>query len=151
MEINGTNQSISEILENDLKKKSEGFISKTKAAIGSIMPASLKPKTSTLDAETAYLKAVYGKYTSTEEIISELIQSIDERIKSRVEQGALHTLVEVNPEIIDYAGQIAKIYKDKGFQVWPLDKAALAAIDPAIPVNKTTMFLLIMWDKVFSK
>lgn len=102
-----------------------------------------------IPAEDAYLRATYGKWTNKKVMLKELINKINESIKVRLEDNHLYTLVPVYPEIMDYASQIAEVYKSYGYQAYVLNRESLKKIDSSISVKNTRTLLLILWDKVF--
>lgn len=104
-----------------------------------------------IDADAAYLRVKYKEYTTRKRLFNNLLISIKQHIKSRVEQNALYTLIEIQPELMDFAEEIAKSLRQYNYQVWVLDKEVLTKLQPDTPVNRTTMFMLIMWDKVYWK
>ena len=105
--------------------------------------------TDVISADAAYLRVKYNEYTSRKRLFSELLKNIKERIKTRVEQGTLYTVIEIQPELMDYAEEVANALRQYDYQVWILDRNVLTTLQPDTPVNRTTMFMLIMWDKVY--
>ena len=102
-----------------------------------------------IDADAAYLRVKYKEYTTRKRLFNNLLTSIKGHIKTRVEQNALYTLIEIQPELMDFAEEIAAALRQYNYQVWVLDKEVLSKLQPDTPVNRTTMFMLIMWDKVY--
>lgn len=104
---------------------------------------------SLVNAGDAYLRVKYKEYTTLKKLFALLLSDIKNHIKARIEQGALYTLVEIQPELMDYAEEIAAALRQYDYQVWVLDKQVLNQLQPDTPVNRTTMFMLILWDKVY--
>lgn len=104
---------------------------------------------SLVNAGDAYLRVKYKEYTTLKKLFALLLSDIKNHIKTRIEQGALYTLVEIQPELMDYAEEIAAALRQYDYQVWVLDKQVLNQLQPDTPVNRTTMFMLILWDKVY--
>ena len=102
-----------------------------------------------LSADDAYLRATYHEYTNRKKLFHELVARIKDRIKSRMEQNALYAFISIEPETMNYAEEIADALRGYGYQVWIIGKNELEQLRPENPVNKTTMFMLIMWDKVY--
>lgn len=102
-----------------------------------------------LTADEAFLRATYKEYTTRKKLFHTLVQQIKERIKIRMEANALYAFVAIEPETMNYAEEIANALREYGYQVWILGKTELENLCPAHKVNKTTMFMLIMWDKVY--
>lgn len=102
-----------------------------------------------LSADDAYLRATYHEYTNRKKLFHELVARIKDRIKSRMEQNALYAFISIEPETMNYTEEIADALRGYGYQVWIIGKNELEQLRPENPVNKTTMFMLIMWDKVY--
>lgn len=102
-----------------------------------------------LSADDAYLRATYREYTNRKKLFHELVQRIKDRIKTRMEQNTLYAFIDIEPETMNYTEEIADALRGYGYQVWILGKNELEQLCPDNPVNKTTMFMLIMWDKVY--
>lgn len=102
-----------------------------------------------LNADDAYLRATYREYTNRKKLFHALVQQIKERIKTRMEQNTLYAFIAIEPETMNYTDEIATALKEYGYQVWILGKNELENLSPDTKVNKTTMFMLIMWDKVY--
>lgn len=102
-----------------------------------------------LNADDAYLRATYREYTNRKKLFHALVQQIKERIKTRMEQNTLYAFIAIEPETMNYTDEIAAALKEYGYQVWILGKNELENLCPDTKVNKTTMFMLIMWDKVY--
>lgn len=102
-----------------------------------------------LTADEAFLRATYKEYTSRKKLFHELVARIKDRIKGRIEQNSLYTLIDIEPEMMNYVDEIKSTLSEYGYQVWVLGKTELEHLNPDVNVNKTTMFLLIMWDKVY--
>lgn len=113
-----------------------------------LMPTSTGDNT-LLSADDAYLRATYHEYTNRKKLFHELVQRIKDRIKTRMEQNTLYAFIEIEPETMNYTEEIADALRGYGYQVWNLGKNELEQLCPDNPVNKTTMFMLIMWDKVY--
>ena len=102
-----------------------------------------------LSADDAYLRATYHEYTNRKRLFHELVARIKDRIKSRMEQNNLYAFIDIKPETMNYTEEIADALRGYGYQVWIIGKNELEKLQPENPVNKTTMFMLIMWDKVY--
>ena len=102
-----------------------------------------------LSADDAYLRATYHEYTNRKKLFHELVARIKDRIKSRMEQNTLYAFTSIEPETMNYTEEIADALRGYGYQVWIIGKNELEQLRPENPVNKTTMFMLIMWDKVY--
>lgn len=102
-----------------------------------------------LSADDAYLRATYHEYTNRKKLFHELVARIKDRIKSRMEQNTLYAFISIEPETMNYTEEIADALRRYGYQVWIIGKNELEQLRPENPVNKTTMFMLIMWDKVY--
>lgn len=102
-----------------------------------------------LSADDAYLRATYHEYTNRKKLFHELVARIKDRIKSRMEQNTLYAFISIEPETMNYTEEIADALRGYGYQVWIIGKNELEQLRPENPVNKTTMFMLIMWDKVY--
>ena len=102
-----------------------------------------------LSADDAYLRSTYHEYTNRKKLFHELVARIKDRIKSRMEQNALYAFISIEPETMNYTEEIADALRGYGYQVWIIGKNELEQLRPENPVNKTTMFMLIMWDKVY--
>ena len=102
-----------------------------------------------LSADDAFLRATYKEYTTRKKLFHALVQQIKERIKSRMEQNTLYAFIVIEPETMNYTDEIAEALRGYGYQVWILGKTELENLCPDTKVNKTTMFMLIMWDKVY--
>ena len=102
-----------------------------------------------LSADDAYLRATYHEYTNRKKLFHELVARIKDRIKSRMEQNALYAFISIEPETMNYTEEIADALRGYGYQVWIIGKNELEQLRPENQVNKTTMFMLIMWDKVY--
>ena len=102
-----------------------------------------------LSADDAYLRATYREYTNRKKLFHELVARIKDRIKLRMEQNTLYAFIDIEPETMNYTEEIADALREYGYQVWILGKNELEQLRPENPVNKTTMFMLIMWDKVY--
>ena len=102
-----------------------------------------------LSADDAYLRATYHEYTNRKKLFHELVARIKDRIKSRMEQNALYAFISIEPETMNYTEEISDALRGYGYQVWIIGKNELEQLRPENPVNKTTMFMLIMWDKVY--
>lgn len=130
------------LLPTDNSKKSiKGFLKRMFGAL-----------TSTggfVKADDAYVKAKYGGFTTEKHMFATLLTNISERIKNQVEQNQMYTMVPILPELMGYVKEVAGSLKQCGYQVWILDQNALNKLQPKNRVNKTTMFLLILWDRVY--
>ena len=102
-----------------------------------------------LSADDAYLRATYHEYTNRKKLFHELVARIKDRIKSRMEQNTLYAFISIEPETMNYTEEIADALRGYGYQVWIIGKNELEQLRPENQVNKTTMFMLIMWDKVY--
>ena len=102
-----------------------------------------------LSADDAYLRATYHEYTNRKKLFHELVARIKNCIKSRMEQNTLYAFISIEPETMNYTEEIADALRGYGYQVWIIGKNELEQLRPENPVNKTTMFMLIMWDKVY--
>ena len=102
-----------------------------------------------LTADEAFLRATYREYTNRKKLFHELVSRIKDRIKSRMEQNTLYAFIDIEPETMNYTEEIADALREYGYQVWILGKNELEQLHPDNSVNKTTMFMLIMWDKVY--
>lgn len=142
-------------VSNELSKEIKNpNVTETKAStIKSILKQVFMPSSASdnalLNADDAYLRATYREYTNRKKLFHELVARIKDRIKSRMEQNTLYAFVEIEPETMNYTEEIANALREYGYQVWILGKTELENLCPAHKVNKTTMFMLIMWDKVY--
>lgn len=123
--------------------------SSIKSIIKNVLNLAAPDNSQLIDAEDAYLRVTYREYTTKKKIFHDLVASIKDKIRSRVEQNSIYTFFHIQPEMMDYAEEIAKTLREYGYQVWVIDKEVLNTLQPETPVNKTTMFMLIMWDKVY--
>ena len=104
-----------------------------------------------LPAEDAYRRSIFHVYISKKEIFHKLVRKIKDAIKFQMEKNELYTFIEIHPEGMDYASEIANALREYGYKVWVLGKDELENINKDVDnkVNKTTMFMLVMWDKVY--
>jgi len=124
-------------------------LSHVKNAIKSVFIPNVQTDNKLISADEAYLRATYKEYTSRKKIFRELVQLIKDKIRINMEQNKLYTLVEIEPEMMDYVEEIKSSLSNYDYQVWILGKTELENLNPEVKVNKTTMFMLIMWDKVY--
>lgn len=142
-------------VSNELSKEIKNpNVTETKArTVKSILKQVFMPSSTTdnalLSADDAYLRATYREYTNHKKLFHELVARIKDRIKSRMEQNTLYAFIDIEPETMNYTEEIADALRSYGYQVWILGKNELEQLRPDNPVNKTTMFMLIMWDKVY--
>ena len=142
-------------VSNELSKEIKNpNVTETKAStVKSILKQVFMPSSTTdnalLSADDAYLRATYREYTNRKKLFHELVARIKDRIKSRMEQNTLYAFIDIEPETMNYTEEIADALRSYGYQVWILGKNELEQLRPDNPVNKTTMFMLIMWDKVY--
>lgn len=113
-----------------------------------LMPSSTSDN-ALMSADDAFLRATYKEYTNRKKLFHELVQRIKERIKTRMEANTLYAFIEIEPETMNYVDEIASALREYGYQVWILGKNELESLCNEHNVNKTTMFMLIMWDKVY--
>ena len=139
--------------ELDKEIKNPSTVETKTSNIKNILKQVFMPSSTTdsalLNADEAYLRATYKEYTNRKKLFHELVQRIKERIKTRMEANTLYAFVEIDPETMNYTEEISEALRGYGYQVWILGKTELEQLRPDNPVNKTTMFMLIMWDKVY--
>ena len=142
-------------VSNELSKelKNPNIVETKTSTVKSILKQVFMPTSAAdnalLSADDAYLRATYHEYTNRKKLFHELVARIKDRIKSRMEQNALYAFISIEPETMNYTEEIADALRGYGYQVWIIGKNELEQLRPENPVNKTTMFMLIMWDKVY--
>lgn len=97
-------------------------------------------------AENAYLRATYNEYTDKKRILSKRLKSIKETIVNRAEANRTWAFVQIEPELSECINDIKESLSKYGYKVWILGKSELEKLQPTIQVNKTTLFLLVIWD-----
>lgn len=140
------NNELSKQMRNPGTEEEKGSVKKILKGVFNIATGE---NPSLVNAGDAYLRVKYKEYTTLKKLFALLLSDIKNHIKARIEQGALYTLVEIQPELMDYAEEIAAALRQYDYQVWVLDKQVLNQLQPDTPVNRTTMFMLILWDKVY--
>ena len=142
-------------VSNELSKelKNPNIVETKTSTVKNILRQVFMPSSATdnalLSADDAYLRATYHEYTNRKKLFHELVARIKDRIKSRMEQNALYAFIGIEPETMNYTEEIADALRGYGYQVWIIGKNELEQLCPENPVNKTTMFMLIMWNKVY--
>lgn len=97
-------------------------------------------------AENAYLRATYNEYTDKKRILSKRLKSIKETIVNRSEANHTWAFVQIEPELSECINDIKESLSKYGYKVWILGKSELEKLQPTVQVNKTTLFLLVIWD-----
>ena len=142
-------------VSNELSKelKNPNIVETKTSTVKNILRQVFMPSSATdnalLSADDAYLRATYHEYTNRKKLFHELVARIKDRIKLRMEQNTLYAFISIEPETMNYTEEIADALRGYGYQVWIIGKNELEQLRPENPVNKTTMFMLIMWDKVY--
>ena len=143
--VDELNKEITSYSDNEEKSK----LSTVKNVLKQVFLPSGTSDNKLLSAEDAYLRATYKEYTSKKKLFHDLVQRIKDRIKGHMEQNTLYTIIDIEPEMMNYTDEIVNSLSSYGYQVWCLGKNELEQLNPNVKVNKTTMFMLIMWDKVY--
>lgn len=135
-------------LENN-EQTSSGTFATAKKILRTVFMPSTGSENKLENADDAYLRATHTEYVSRRKMFQHLVQRVKESIHSRVAQHAKFCIVDIDPEMIMYIGEIKSALQEYGYSVWTLGKNELEQLEPNNKVNRTTMIMLIMWDKVY--
>lgn len=143
------------VVSDELQKEIQSPSVEEKPMITKLLQTIFNPTVSDseklLPAEDAYLRSTFHVYITKKEIFHKLVRKIKDAIKFQMEKNDLYAFIEIHPEGMDYAPEIANALREYGYKVWVLGKDELESIHKDIEnkVNRTTMFMLVIWDKVY--